>query len=140
MVKGSWSQGHYVEQHSRAKLQLRTIYNCCVRCKRELVTRTLRRAGLTSRTTSMYTERARRFGLTSTHLTTLSRISTLSLGSHLHSSRSARGSVATAPQACRRCAHPCGTSCERVPAPWVQILERRSMLQPSPRQLLLSSL
>ena len=32
----------------------------------------------------MYTERARRFGLTSTHWATLSRISTLSLGSHLH--------------------------------------------------------
>ena len=63
----------------------------------------------------MYTERARRFGLTSTHPTTLSRISTLSLGSHLHSSRSARGSVATAPPACRRCAHPCGTSCEESP-------------------------
>ena len=79
----------------------------------------------------MYTERERRFGLTSTHPTTPSRISTLSLGSHLHSGRSARGSVATAPLACRRCAHPGGTSCERVPAPWVQILERRSILRPS---------
>ena len=116
MVKGSWSQGHHVEQHSRAELQLRTIYSSRVQCKRELLTRTLRRAALTGRTTSMYTERARRFGLTSTHPATLSRISTLSLGSHLHGSRSARGSVATAPPACRRCAHPCGTSCERVPA------------------------
>ena len=85
-VKESWSQGHYVEQHSRAELQV---------CTRS----------------------ARRFGITSTHLATLSRISTLSLGSHLHSSRPSRGSVATAPPACRRCAHPCGTSCERVPAP-----------------------
>ena len=139
MINGSWSQGHYVEQHSRAELQLRTIYSSCVQCKREFATRTLRRAVFTSRTTSMYAERARRSGLTSTHPTTLSRISTLYLGSHLHSCRSARGSVATAPPACRRCAHPCVTSCERVPAPWVQILERWSMLRPSPRRLLLSS-
>ena len=150
-VKGSWSQGYYVEQHSRAELQLHVPYTAvscvqckrklvtrtlrraaltsrttttyhiqqlcpmndcngkrelarrtlrraaltcrtttpyhiqqlCPKCKRELVTRTLRRAALTSRTTSMYTERARRFGLTSTHPVTLSRISTLSLGSNL---------------------------------------------------------
>ena len=53
-VKESWSQGHYVEQHSRAELQLRTIYSSCVQCKRELVTRTLRRAALTCRTTATY--------------------------------------------------------------------------------------
>ena len=35
-VKESWSQGYYVEQHSRAELQLRTIYSSCVQCKREL--------------------------------------------------------------------------------------------------------
>ena len=55
-VNGSWLQRHYVEQHSRAELQLRTI--CwdisCVQYKRELVTRTLRRAPPTSRTTTTY--------------------------------------------------------------------------------------
>ena len=53
-VKESWSQGHYVEQHSRAELQLRTIYISCVQCKRELVTRILRIAALASRTTTTY--------------------------------------------------------------------------------------
>ena len=53
-VKGSWLQRHYVEQHSRAELQLRIIYISCVQCKRELVTRTLRRAAPTSRPTTTY--------------------------------------------------------------------------------------
>ena len=30
MVKGSWSQGHDVDQHSRAELQLHTIFSSCV--------------------------------------------------------------------------------------------------------------
>ena len=51
-VKESWSQEHYVEQHSRAELQLRIIYSSCVQRKMELVTRTLRRAALTRRTTT----------------------------------------------------------------------------------------
>ena len=30
MVKWSWPQGHDVEQHSRAELQVQTIYSSCV--------------------------------------------------------------------------------------------------------------
>ena len=30
MIKWSWSQGHDVEQHSRAELQVQTIYSSCV--------------------------------------------------------------------------------------------------------------
>ena len=40
-VKESWSQGDYVEQHSRAELQLRTINSSCI--QRELVAMTLRK-------------------------------------------------------------------------------------------------
>ena len=41
---------HYVEQHSRAELQLRTIYSSCA--QRELVARTLRK--YKSRATTTY--------------------------------------------------------------------------------------
>ena len=120
MVKASWSQRHEVEQHSRAALQLHTIFSSCVQCtiefvtrtlqlctifsscvqcKREFVTRTLRRAALTSRTTSMYTERARR--LTSTHPATLSRISTwLSLAYYSFRSSIGRNSSASLSKVC----------------------------------------